>query len=374
MRKGSPCSPLRWRDCIPTAHRGLSLPAPGTSRARVVAIALPHDRDARKQGEARYRGARPRWLMQSTPAGYWPVADFFPAAHGRLTPLNAVCAYFTGALFAEAPGAPGLIVQWGTACAAAFVAALYMRLRLANRNAQGRESLKGFARKRRNCWLDLHISVQCLLPAGMASTPQWLVAVPVVAAFRLLWNWPRVKNSLLAHATRRWFVALVAPLCGVGFACFGAQAVISAIARAPGQPVIGSIVGIPLSMAVTYFLYAAPALLLMREGWLEVRGLRDAPVVKQEEQVPMRRKIADGAAFALLGAAAAALSARLGNELPMVAVLVLQLARISPGKLIDVLITKGNERAPTPDTPLSLRLSDRQAWIDKWLRQRRGEE
>ena len=321
------------------------------------------------------------------PAGYLAIADALPVLHGRMNPLNAYVAYFSGALLAEAGGQLSLLIQWWTIVLLAAIVstatrfAWFRRARVAIEPL--RSSLGEFVHTERGAWLDVHVSLQGLVLAGVCAQPAALFVVPLLITFRVLWALPRVQSSPAAHFFKRIGISISAPFGALSLLFFAGQASVGAMqkAAAAGFARWQACVGFVIAIASAYLLYIAPSLLLARESARELRGTstmsEEASRKLAEEQQPhvKARKRKDAIFFTVASSAAVAISPLVGNEFPVVAVFALQLARLSPSRLLDVLINKGNRPGAVDSgkTPRVVRVQERAAWIARW-RGRRAQE
>lgn len=329
----------------------------------------------------------PEWLMRERPAGYVAAADIVPALHGRLNPLNAYVAYFSGALMTEAGGELSLLVQWWFGVMLLALLSTGMRFAWFRRARVSVEptmrSVREFLRVERGAWLDVHISLQALVLAGVCAQPAALAILPVLILFRVVWSLPRVQALPAAHIFRRFGMSIATPVALLALVMFAVQAGAAAVMKGwtAGLMKPYSIVGMCIAFASAYFLYVAPGLLLLREGAREMLGARSMSEaayqkLRQEQKPEVKaRKRKDAFLFTIASTAALAISPMVGNEAPVVAVFALQLARVSPSKLIDVLIYKGNtkEAVESGETPRIVRVQERAAWIRRW-RGRRAKE
>lgn len=333
--------------------------------------------------------------------------DIVPALTGRLNPITGILIYFSGAVLAETISRQvlGIAVQWFL-LAVLPVHALLMGLkfwwfrrsiRKARKQAEAaREAEAGpseekganedvklpqsspsvakddedkesassveegkfeptiwrqFLVSQRPAWIDFQIATQLLLPAGMSGqegADVYLLFVIAAMAVRFL---GRRKIQFLSN-TSFWMrrvgtVLLGAPalLLLFGFGVKGAWGSISALTVSG----LAGLLMLPLTVGLTYLMYVAPALLLpgaVVSAWKGQLYRASPPKPKEkkiltpEEKAQKRRSMF---MWVVAYALALGITNATGSDIPFVALMMLQIFRTSPDKLMQILIDKGEK-------------------------------
>ncbi|KAK3264566.1 hypothetical protein CYMTET_26708 [Cymbomonas tetramitiformis] len=201
----------------------------------------------------------------------------------------------------------------------------------------------------RPAWIDFQIATQLLLPAGMSGqegADVYLLFVIAAMAVRFL---GRRKMQFLSNTSfwmrRAGTVVLGAPalLLLLGFGVKGAWGSVSALTVSG----LAGLLMLPLTIGLTYLMYVAPALLLpgaVVSAWKGqlYRASPPKPKVKKvltpEEKAQQRKSmIMWFVAYAL----AMVITNVTGSDVPFVALMMLQIFKTSPDKLMQILIDKG---------------------------------
>ena len=286
----------------------------------------------------------PRWL------------DRVPALFGRLNPITGVLVYYTGAVLRECAETPVVALQW--MCFVFFPALLAQcALRVfAHARAVERARREGaapplpFLRAERSAWLDLHLGYALLCPAGAVGgegASWWLLLAPAFMLARFATRALPFGASLRRVAQG---LGSVAALCGLLFSASGALTQAIASARVGG--VIHAVVFAPVAFAATYLLFLAPASLLPSAALRAWRGEGFEREKKSPFSAPRSERTLEEASrerrkkrfWLVVGVLSAIVSVATGSDAPVFAAFFAQLLNADPGKLLDVMIDKGDER------------------------------
>lgn len=225
--------------------------------------------------------------------------DRLPAYFGRMGVHNGVLIYFTGALWAETQGAEyeGVRAQWLFWLSVMLYVVYRLRLwraRRAARKAQRVAEAEGageavdegpeigtkawkyaWRHKLRDAWVDLCLTQQMLLPAGMAGQVTMLWVLPIVwiarwlAATELPFRLLKLMRGAMANVLM--FVCAPAALASMLYA--GASSMLQVAIQVPKDPMKALMLA-PASLLITYVVNVAPAALLFKAIGAQWRRMR----------------------------------------------------------------------------------------------------
>ena len=343
----------------------------------------------------------PRWL------------DVVPSFFGRLNPVTGALVYYTGAVLRESAGAPLVAAQWTFFVFLPILGAQFFwrkwrheaeaermyeeslqahALATEQSETQTKEALEAawpgqegdiesdakssskqlsktlalkkpftFYRKNRVAWLDLHLGYALLCPAGAVGgdgASWWLLLAPVVMSLRFVGE----KVSFLKPVRR--VLAVVGGVVALGSVLFSASASLTqALTSARGGGWVGWVLS-PIALAVTYFVYLAPAALLpgaikmaffgqgewLTDGKLLIDTETEKKPLTTVEQETERRS---QRVWQVVGFCAFAVSLATGSDVPIFICFFAQLLKKNPGQMLQIFIDKGDKNKAAFDQKIA---------------------
>ena len=261
------------------------------------------------------RSGPERVEVEQLPGWFYPkFLDRLPALFGRMSAFNGPIIYFTGALWAETQGAEfdSVRAQWLVWMALGFYVVYRVRLWLWRRNrrkelqgevaaaaADGDAAAEGvdgssadpeaeiaalrtrqakyeWRRSKRDAWLDMCLSQQMLLPAGMAGQVTMLWVLPAVWFARWIahadppFQWLRLARGAATNA----LMLVCAPVALASMLYAGVASLAQLVQLIPTDPT-KALMLTPMSLLVSYTVNLAPSGLLYKAIVAQWRRMRN---------------------------------------------------------------------------------------------------